>query len=210
MVKNYGMRNKSKKLTKIALAALMVLTASTGLFLVNAPAMSRQHYTESQQRLLESITWYLAGRDGEGDVSPLAEVEKEYSFVGVGVLTINRIDMRLPLIEEVRYETLNIAPGWVTETARIGETGNAVIAGHRNYTFGEMFNRLGELEIGDIVGVQTADGYMEFEVFEKAIIEPTDQIAFIQPVNDAIITLFTCTPIEVSSHRLIIRAMRTV
>jgi len=72
-----------------------------------------------------------------------------------------------------------------------------------------MFNRLDELEIGDIVQYQARSGEkMKFEVFEIAIIEPHDQIAFLQPVNDSIITLYTCTPIRTATHRLIVRAQR--
>ena len=128
---------------------------------------------------------------------------------GIGILTIERIELRLPIAEGVEYDTLRIAPGRVPQTAQIGAKGNAVIAGHRNYAFGSMFNRLGELEIGDIVGFQARNGEeMRFEVFEIAVIEPHDQIAFIQPVNDSIITLYTCTPIRTATHRLIIRAQR--
>jgi len=128
---------------------------------------------------------------------------------GIGILTIERINLTLPIAEGVEYATLCIAPGRVTQTAQIGEIGNAVIAGHRNYAFGSMFNRLGELEIGDIVQYQARNGeMMEFVVFEIAVIEPHDQIAFLQPVNDSIITLYTCTPIRTATHRLIIRAQR--
>ena len=131
------------------------------------------------------------------------------AIIGIGILTIESIELRLPVAEGVEYATLRIAPGRVPQTAQIGEIGNAVIAGHRNYTFGSMFNRLGEVEIGDIVQYQARNGEkMAFEVFEIAVIEPHDQIAFIQPVNESIITLYTCTPVRVASHRLIIRAHR--
>jgi len=129
---------------------------------------------------------------------------------GIGILTIKRINLNLPVAEGVEYATLRIAPARVSQTAQIGEIGNAVIAGHRNYTFGSMFNRLDELEIGDTIGFQARNGEeMLFTVFEIAVIEPHDQIAFIQPVNDSIITLYTCTPIRTATHRLIIRAQRT-
>jgi LPXTG-site transpeptidase (sortase) family protein len=128
-------------------------------------------------------------------------------IVPLGILTIDSIDLRLPVMEGVDEPELRIAPGRVPETARIGETGNAVIAGHRNFTFGSMFNRLGEVETGDIVQFQRLDGtVMDFEVFEILVIYPKDQIAFIQPQEQAIITLYTCTPTRIATHRLIIRA----
>jgi len=131
------------------------------------------------------------------------------SVIGIGIMTIESIDLRLPIAEGVSEEVLRIAPGRVPETAFIGEAGNAVIAGHRNYTFGSMFNRLDEVVIGDTVGYQERSGRkMEFEVFEIIEINPDDQIAFIQPVNDYIITLYTCTPVHDATHRMLVRARR--
>ena len=112
-------------------------------------------------------------------------------------------------MEGVDEPELRIAPGRVPQTAGIGEIGNAVIAGHRNFTFGEMFNRLGEVEIGNIIEFQAMDGaVMAFKVFEILVILPENQIAFIQPQNESIITLFTCTPIREATHRLLIRARK--
>ena len=131
------------------------------------------------------------------------------SVIGIGILTIEAINLRLPIAEGVSEEVLRIAPGRVPETAFIGEAGNAVIAGHRNYTFGSMFNRLGEIVIGDIICYQERSGrMMEFKVFEIIEVNPDDQIAFIQPANDYIITLYTCTPVHDATHRLLVRARR--
>ena len=131
------------------------------------------------------------------------------SITGIGILTIDSIDLRLPVAEGIDSDILRIAPGRVPQTAQIGDIGNAVIAGHRNYTYGSMFNRLGEVEIGEIIRYQARNGeMMEFEVFEIAVIEPENQIAFIQPLNESVITLYTCTPVREATHRLIIRARR--
>lgn len=140
---------------------------------------------------------------------PIPDNAFNSGITGIGILTIESIDLRLPVAEGIEYASLRIAPGRVPQTAQIGDIGNAVIAGHRNYAFGSMFNRVGEIQIGDIVQYQARNGeLMEFEVFEIAVIEPDNQIAFIQPLNDSIITLYTCTPVRVASHRLIIRAQR--
>ena len=130
-------------------------------------------------------------------------------IIPLGILTIDAIDLILPVMEGVDEPELRIAPGRVPETAQIGDLGNAVIAGHRNFTFGSMFNRLGEVEIGDAIQFQAMSGeIMEFEVFEILVILPENQIAFIQPLNESIITLYTCTPIREATHRLLIRAIK--
>jgi sortase A len=140
---------------------------------------------------------------------PIPDNDFPNDIAGIGILTIESIDLRLPVAEGIDETTLRIAPGRVPQTARIGDVGNAVIAGHRNYAFGSMFNRFGEIEFGDLIQYQARNGeMMEFTVFEIAVIEPDDQIAFIQPLNESIITLYTCTPIREATHRLIIRAQR--
>ena len=128
---------------------------------------------------------------------------------GIGILTIEKIDLKLPVTGGVSEAQLKVALGHVPETAAIGETGNAVIAGHRSYTYGHYFNRLGEMAIGDIIGYQAKNGdVMRFEVFEITEIEPGDQSAFIQPEDKSIITLYTCTPIRVATHRLLVKAVK--
>ena len=130
-------------------------------------------------------------------------------IIPLGILTIDAIDLILPVMEGVNEPELRLAPGRVSETAQVGEIGNAVIAGHRNFSFGSMFNRLGEVEVGDIIQFQAMNGeVMTFEVFELLEIFPCNQIAFIQPQDEAIITLFTCTPIREATHRLLIRAIK--
>jgi len=236
----------------VILAAVMVLTAACGIWLLRAPSREQQAVADEQEALMQEILseiyenaytplmyWHEPLYDTEADndndsggeielsecENPETSYEPEYgeyevfsplpdyvfpsAIHGIGILSIERIELRLPIAEGVEYATLRIAPGRVPQTAQVGEIGNAVIAGHRNYTFGSMFNRLGELETGDIVGFQARNGEeMEFEVFEISVIEPHDQIAFIQPVNDSIITLYTCTPIRTATHRLLIRAQR--
>ena len=128
---------------------------------------------------------------------------------GIGILSIDKIDLRLPVSDGVSEAQLKISPGHVPETAAIGAIGNAVIAGHRSYTYGHDFNRLGEMAIGDIIGYQSKDGtIMRFEVFEIQEIEPDDQSAFIQPEDESIITLYTCTPIRTATHRLLVKAVK--
>lgn len=126
---------------------------------------------------------------------------------GIGVLTLDAIDLRLPVAEGCTKNQLNIAVGHVPQTAAIGGIGNAVIAGHRSYEYGKFFNRLGEVKNGDIIEYQPKDGeIMRFVVYEILVIEPGDQNAFTQPEDKSIITLYTCTPIKKATHRLLIRA----
>ncbi|MDL2206145.1 class D sortase [Eubacteriales bacterium OttesenSCG-928-N13] len=132
-------------------------------------------------------------------------------ITGIGVLTIERIDAVLPVAEGVSSAQLKVALGHVPQTAAIGDTGNAVIAGHRSYEYGQFLNRLGEVELNDIILYQPKDGEeMRFIVDEILEIVPGDQVAFEQPEDNAQITLYTCTPIRTATHRLLVRASRII
>jgi len=142
-------------------------------------------------------------------LEPLNPEDFPSGITPIGILTIESIDLRLPVMDGTCEPELRIAPGRVPQTAQVGEIGNAVIAGHRNYTYGAMFNRLGEVGIGDTIQFQAMSGeIMFFEVFEVLEITPDNQIAFIQTQNESIITLYTCTPIRVATHRLLVRAIK--
>lgn len=129
---------------------------------------------------------------------------------GIGILTIPAIDLEMPVAEGVGAAQLKISAGHVPQTAAIGDTGNAVIAGHRNYTYGDHFNRLGEVAIGDEIRYLSIEGVeMTFVVDEILEVLPGDQAAFEQVNDKAQITLYTCTPIRTATHRLLVRASRT-
>ena len=219
------------RINRVLLGAVMIAALSLGLWLIVSPSIERQANQMKQDELLENIISVIAENesqtlasvlqdtttDSQETVSsvitptpiPLDPTEFPDGIIPIGILTIDSIDLILPVMEGVDEPELRIAPGRVPQTAQIGEIGNAVIAGHRNYSFGSMFNRLGEVGLGDVVEFRAMSGeLMLFEVFEILEITPENQIAFIQPQNDSIITLYTCTPIRVATHRLLVRAIK--
>jgi sortase A len=126
---------------------------------------------------------------------------------GIGILTIDKIDLKLPVTEGVTDEQLKVAVGHVPQTAPIGGEGNAIIAGHRSYTYGHFFNRLDELEPGDTVQYKPEDGNeLTFEVFEILEVTPDDPAVYADFPGEHILTLHTCTPVRIATHRLLIRA----
>jgi len=138
---------------------------------------------------------------------PEAAAPVDTVITGIGVLTIEKIGAKLPVTDGVTTAQLKVAVGHVRGTPEIGGAGNSVIAGHRSYTYGQFFNRLGEIETGDIISYQPKNGgAMEFTVFEILEVEPGDPTALEQPEGKNIITLLTCTPIRTATHRLLVRA----
>ncbi|MCX7771661.1 MAG: sortase, partial [Clostridia bacterium] len=123
-----------------------------------------------------------------------------------GVLIIKKINLRMIIMDGVDKETLRVAAGRMPNTGKLGEIGNCVLAGHRSYTFGKYFNRLDELDVGDEITVQMKDKTLTYKVYKKLIVTPDDFSITNQTDKDKVLTLFTCHPIVVASHRLVIHA----
>ena len=124
----------------------------------------------------------------------------------LGLIIIDKIKIKYPVVEGVREENLRIGIGHIPGTAGLGQPGNCVLAGHRNYTFGRFFNRLDELEEGDKIIISAKEGDYRYIVYEKLVVEPEDVSVLKGSRDERIITLITCTRIYIASHRLIIRA----
>ena len=124
------------------------------------------------------------------------------------ILRIPAIDSENPVREGVSNSVLADSLGHQDGTAYIGENGNCVIAGHRNYTFGKFFNRLDEVEVNDLIYVDTAEDTYTYVVKEIKVVEP-DDVSVLEPTEDKeTLTLYTCTPIYIATHRLVITAER--
>lgn len=228
------------KQKKAALLLAALLAALVGIGLAVSPSLERQRLDKGQAAILAHIetgggavklpdaaikTPVTDYDEPEGeDVIPLAAAPEPTEstpeqaasdsgeIAGIGILTIPRIDAKLPVTAGVTEEQLKVSEGWVTQSAPIGGEGNAVIAGHRSYSYGRHFNRLGELETGDEIRYTTADGEeMAFLVHEILTVEPGDPATFAAPPEGVSqLTLYTCTPVRTATHRLLVRALRVL
>jgi sortase A len=124
---------------------------------------------------------------------------------GIGILVIPKIDLKVVIGEGADLETLKYAVGHFKGTALPGEKGNFCVAGHRSYVFGEYFNRLNELKTGDEVIIKTLKGEFKYKVYNTEVVLPS-QVEVLNQSKDSTMTLITCTPIHVGTHRLIVKA----
>ena len=130
-----------------------------------------------------------------------------YEPVVLGRVKIPKIDENLLLVEGVTAKDLKLGAGHIPGTAMPGEVGNTAIAGHRNYTFGSYFNRLDELAEGDLIIVEYGKQNFTYEVYEKLVVLPEETSVINQSKTHKVLTLITCTPVRVATHRLIIHAL---
>jgi len=149
-----------------------------------------------------------AGTNGDGTTGTNGEDNTEKKLKNViGIISIDKINVKLPIKNYFKEEEIWSSVGHIPGTANPGETGNCVIAGHRARAKGRLFNRLDELELGDTISITYNSNNFEYKVSEIKIVEPTDVSVLNSDKDEVSLTLITCHPVRVLSHRLIIKAI---
>ncbi|WP_072910865.1 sortase [Pseudobutyrivibrio xylanivorans] len=182
------------------ITGIIFISIGCGLILMSLLFNVRQHL--AQDKLISEFKESVSN-----EVSISEPTLENPAFEGDVLynLRIPAIDSENPVREGVSKGVLADSLGHEPGTAYIGEQGNCVIAGHRNYTFGKFFNRLDEVAVGDYIYVDTRSGSYTYVVKEIKIVEPTEK-SILSPTEETRLTLYTCTPIYVATHRLVIIA----
>ena len=132
-----------------------------------------------------------------------------WRLLAYGTIVIPSIGCELPLWDGAGKVELRYGAGRMPGSSEAGEPGNLVIFGHRMRRYGSIFNRLGEVSIGDSIIIERAGQAFTYTVDAIETIEPSSLSAYIGMEKEGDpgscrITLITCTPIGVGSHRLVI------
>lgn len=107
---------------------------------------------------------------------------------------------------QLAWETAAFAVGHHRSTAGPGQAGNMVLSGHiSSPAEGAVFRRLPDIEVGDGVVVQTEERQYLYRVVSHQVVEPTD-VSVMQATELATVTLITCIPDGIYSHRLVVTA----
>jgi sortase A len=107
----------------------------------------------------------------------------------VGVLRIPKVDIEAPVLEGTDDLTLNRGIGRIDGTARVGESGNIGIAGHRD----GFFRGLKDVSTGDKIELITKEGTQTYIVDRIVIVERAD-VSVLAPRDRSSVTLVTCYP----------------
>jgi sortase A len=119
-------------------------------------------------------------------------------------LVIPAIDIDVPVVEGVDWEQLKKGAGHLIGSANPGERGNCFIAGH-NDIYGEIFRYLEELKVGDEILVYAGKQAHRYTVRATRIVEP-DDVSVMATTSTPVLTLLTCYPYMIDSHRLVVIA----
>lgn len=161
---------------------------------------------DSMQTMNETLASSEEGVQEEEVIDSVpTEMQTPNGLAVMGIVSIPKIDINLMLVEGVTRQALKFAVGHMPGTAMPGEVGNCALAGHRSYTFGEYFNRLDEVEVGDEIQITRGKETYTYKVYESFLVEPTEVWVTEPIVDKKIVTLITCHPVVKATHRLIVR-----
>lgn len=128
----------------------------------------------------------------------------------MGYIEIPKIGVYLPIYHGTSEETLQKGAGHLEATALPvgGLNRHPVISAHRGLPSAELFTRLDEMKIGDIFYIHVLDRTLAYQVDQIETIVPED-LAFLRAEEGKdLVTLLTCTPYAVNTHRLLVRGER--
>jgi len=147
----------------------------------------------------------------------LGEAEESYgSLLNVrgdgimGYIQIPKIGVELPIYHGTAEETLDKGVGHLLGTSLpVGGIGtHSVLTGHSGLAGTRMFSDLDQLKVGDVFYVRVLDETHAYMILDINTVLPEDTSKLeIDPQRESV-TLVTCTPFGVNTHRLLVRGER--
>lgn len=141
-----------------------------------------------------------------GDYEEILNVDRGM----MGVLEIPCIEVELPIYHGIAEDVLQKGVGHISQTAfPVGGEGNhTVLSTHRGLPDARLFTDLDELEPGDAFYIRVLGNNLAYEVDQVEVVDPGD-VSLLKPEEGKdYVTLLTCTPYGINSHRLLVRGSR--
>ena len=128
----------------------------------------------------------------------------------MGFISIPSINVYLPIYHGVSDEVLQVAIGHLNWSSLPtgGTSTHCVVSGHRGLQSAKLFTDLNKLIEGDVFSIHVLDKTLTYEVDQIKIVEPfqTNDLKIVE--GEDYVTLVTCTPYGVNSHRMLVRGKR--
>ena len=158
-----------------------------------------------------------ADATGDGNKDSASSKDAEYQRLldtgdGVmGSIRIPKISVDLPIYHGTSEQTLASGAGHLYGSSLPvgGKDTHAVITGHRGLVEASMFTRLDEMRVGDYFYIDVMGHTLGYMVDRITEIEPNDTSQLKITSGEDRVTLMTCTPYGVNTHRLLVSALRS-
>mgnify|MGYP004591318851 CR=1 FL=1 len=216
------------------LAVVLIFVLGLGIMLypaianyVNARSqtVAIDHYEEAAQAnaayyegLLEQAQAFNGEIFENGGLVNLTDAQKaEYETLlnlngdGVmGYIEIPRLDLKLSIGHGTEEDVLQRMVGHIEGSSLPvgGESTHAVLSAHRGLPTAKLFSDLDLMQIGDRFMIHTLNQTLTYQVDQITVILPEEIEALAIVPGEDYVTLMTCTPYAVNTHRLLVRGVR--
>ncbi|MCC8168156.1 MAG: class C sortase [Clostridiales bacterium] len=211
-VSNYVYENRARsQISAYEDEIAAIDTEESSAILFSAQKFNERIYADQLGASMLSDPFAEPQDDAEsaGELNPLAQI----SSSGVmGYIDIPEISVYLPVFDGTDASTLMAGIGLLEGSSLPvgGEDTHAVLTGHTGLSSARMFTDLTELKEGDVFYFHILGETLAYEVMEITIAEPSDTSALRVRSGKDLMTLVTCTPYGVNSHRLYVTGERAV
>lgn len=175
-------------------------------------AIVEQKDTSALDAMLADTVKYNEALSGNGDSSSVAKYDDLLAVTdAIGYLEISKLDLYLPVYHGISDEVLQKGIGHMQETSLPvgGKSTHSVLSGHTGLPAAKLFTDLDQLKEGDKFYIHVLNRILAYQVDQIKVVLPeeTEDIRIVEGKD--YVTLLTCTPYGVNSHRLLVRGERT-
>ena len=226
-------KNKSKS------NILLVLVFLAGLSLLLYPAVSNYLNSRVQSGVVSGYQEYVQATNTEEHIRMISharqfnelllardnpftlteDLQQRYNALlnlagngMMGYLEIPCIDVSLPIYHGTEEEVLQQAIGHIEWTSLPvgGESTHCVISGHRGLPTADLLTHIDRMRLGDRFYLNVLGQKLEYQVDAINVVLPSDTTLLTVEEGKDYVTLLTCTPYGINSHRLLVRGSRVL
>ena len=167
----------------------------------------------AQREAAEQYNAMLSGAaitEGGASAPPLAYAQQLTVGGAMVYVDIPKINVYLPVQHGTDADTLERAVGHVVGTSLpVGGNGtHAVLSAHSGLASSKLFSDIDQLAVGDTFYIHVLGEVLAYKVDAIHTVLPTDTSLLQIEDNKDLVTLVTCTPFGVNTHRLLVRGHR--
>ncbi|GCF95351.1 class C sortase [Enterococcus florum] len=174
-------------------------------------ALQEKMNQENKRLALEGMN---AGADPFSDAAEKNGAEKSPDYLAkhtIATISIPKINVSLPIFDRTSDYFLERGASLLEGTSYPigGESSHAVISAHRGLSNAKFFTDLPELKKNDEFYIEIGGNTFAYKVIKRRVVEPEETEQLKIKKGKDLVTLLTCTPYMVNSHRLIVTGERT-
>ncbi|MCC9274425.1 MAG: class C sortase [Enterococcus aquimarinus] len=136
--------------------------------------------------------------------------KEQYDKHVIGQVNIPKLAIEIPLFDTTTPNFLEVGATVINGTSfPVGGAGtHSVISAHRGLPERELFTNLPKLNNGDLFLLEVLGETLAYEVISSEVVEPNETSSLKIIDDQDLVTLVTCTPYMINSHRLLVTGKR--